>query len=152
MTTGDWINAALLLVALIGIGFTYWQVRASGVTQRAAFLKDLYSTFTADADICEAYYQVEYGQFSYGPEFHGSPLERKIDRLLAFANLVCELHAQKVISAREIEFFRYRLLRLVSDSGIQQYLAFLQGVYQNLGANKVPFHSFQAYSRKLLPH
>ena len=60
---------------------TYWQLRASGVTQRAAFLKDLYSTFTADADICERYYQVEYGQFSYSPDFHGSTLERKVDRL-----------------------------------------------------------------------
>src|SRR5262245_1523345 len=126
MTTGDWINAALLLAALIAIGVTYWQVRAGAATQRAAFLKDLYSTFASDADMCDAYYQIEYGQFSYGPDFHRSPLERKVDRLLAFADLVCELHAQNVISEREMEFFRYRFLRLVRDSGIQQYLEFLR--------------------------
>ena len=75
---GDRIQLGLLLAGVIGIGLTYWQVRSNARTQRATFLKDLYSTLVSDALICEAYYLIEYDKFRYDAGFHDSELEPKI--------------------------------------------------------------------------
>jgi len=85
------INTGLLVAAVLGIALTLWQVRSGVKTQRAQFLKDLYSTWASDADALAAYYHIEYGNFEYGADFHGSDIEPKIDRLLAFSDLVAEL-------------------------------------------------------------
>ena len=147
MDIGNFINAGLLLLALIAIVMTYRQSRSAARTERASFLKDLYSTLTSDLEISQAYYLVEYGRFTYEPSFHGSELEPQMDRLLSFADLVCELHDQRVISSREMEFFEYRFARIASDPGIRSYLEFLAGYYKSVGIDKEPFHSYAKFSR-----
>src|SRR5690349_8360586 len=94
----DIINAFLLGVTSIGIIFTFLQIRAARKTQKATFFKELYSTMFSDNDIRQVYYQIEYDEFVYDKNFHGSENEKLLDRLLSFADLVCDLYAQKVIS------------------------------------------------------
>jgi hypothetical protein len=141
----DRIQLGLLMAAVAGIALTFWQLRSNGRTQRGSFLKDLYLTLITDPLICEAYYLIEYNKFTYDSNFHGSPTEPKIDRLLSFADLVCELYFQGIIKRREMEFFTYRLLRLAKDPNIQAYLEFLTGFYKQVGTKKRPFHSFVSY-------
>jgi len=149
LSLSDRIQMGLLLAAVIGIALTYWQVRSNARTHRAVFLKELYFTVTSDTSICEAYYAIEYERFRYGPDFHGSQLEPKIDRLLSFADLVCDLYSQRVIKKHEMAFFRYRFLRIAQDANIREYLAFLVDFYSRVGIAKRPYHSFLAYSEKL---
>jgi hypothetical protein len=143
MTIADAINTALLATAVVGIALTFWQVRRGARTRRVQFLKELYLMLTADPDICSAYYQIEYGKFHYGVDFHESEIESKIDRLLAFADLVAELYLQSQISEKEMIFFQYRFLRIYQDQGIQEYLNFLSTFYEEVGVSKEPYHSFQ---------
>jgi len=150
MSTGGAINTGLLVAAVVGIALTFWQVRAGVCTQRAQFLNDMYSTMVSDPDIGEAYYLIEYGHFEYGPEFHGSPFERRIDRLLGFVDLVAEPHLQEVLSDREMEFFHYRFRRLSTAPGVRSYLDFLGEFYRRTGVAKEPFHSFQKVARQLV--
>lgn len=152
MSITDRIQLGLLLAAVVGIALTFWQVRANARTQRASFLKDLYSTLITDPVISEAYYLIEYGNFAYGPDFHGSDIEPKIDRLLSFADLVCELSSLKIIKTKEMEFFRYRFVRIGADPGIEDYLKFLTGFYQRVGMTRRPFDNFVAYCKTTLPN
>jgi hypothetical protein len=149
MTIADAINTGLLVAAVLGIALTFWQVRGGVRTQRAQFLKDLYSTLAADPDVLAAYYWIEYGRFEYGAEFHGSEIEPKVDRLLAFVDLVAELYLQSIISEREMAFFRYRFRRIYEDVGIQEYLKFLASFYEQVRIQKEPYHSFQSVARRL---
>ncbi len=149
LTPADRVQVGLLLAAVVGIALTYWQVRSNAQTQRALFLKDLYSTLTTDPSICKAYYLIEYGTFTYGPEFHGSPTEPKIDRLLSFADLVCQLYSRGIMKKHEMEFFKYRFLRMAENPGIVEYLTFLTGFYERVGIEKRPFHGFVTYSKGL---
>lgn len=150
MTIGDALNTGLLVAAVVGIALTFWQVRSGVRTQRAQFLRDLYSTLAADPDVLAAYYHIEYGNFQYGADFHGSDIEPKIDRLLAFVDLVAELYLQSVISDREMAFFRYRFSRIFEDRGVQEYLKFLSSFYEQVGVRKEPYHSFQSVARSLI--
>lgn len=150
MSVGDKINSGLLIAAIVGITLTYLQVRSSARTQRAQFLKDLYSTLAADPDVMDAYYQIEYGQFHYGDGFHGSDIEPRIDRLLGFADLVSELFLQKIISKRELVFFEYRFRRIYENPEVRQYLNFLTSFYKQTGSRSAPYQSFQRVAQELL--
>jgi hypothetical protein len=146
----DKINTALLLVTALSVVAAFWQIRTAAKAQRATFLKDLCMQLRTDEAVAEAFYLIEYSLFTYGPTFHGSPLERKIDRLLTLIDLVCEMRCQRVISAREMEFFRYQFLRVASDPAIRQYLIFLDSFYERVGMDRRAFPAFQKYSAQQL--
>jgi hypothetical protein len=148
MSAADKINIALLVAAVVGIALTFWQVRKGARSQRAQFLKELYLTMTADVDIGAAYYQIEYGKFKYDQDFHDSEIERQVDRLLSFADLVAELYLQSAISKREMVFFQYRFRRICEDKEIQAYLTFLSSFYKQVGVGKNPYDSFQRVAMK----
>ena len=148
-STADRINAALLVVAIVAILLTWWQARAGAKTQRASFLRDLYGTINSDEGIREAFYSIEYGNFIYDADFHGSEQERNVDRLLSFVDLICELHRRGVLTRREMQFFEYRFRRVAADQHVQAYLAFLKTFYAVNDTHTEPFPSFMIYSRRL---
>jgi hypothetical protein len=143
----DKINSALLLVTTLGVLAAFWQIRSAARAQRATFLKDLYMQLRTDTDVARAFYLIEYNEFIYDDNFHGSEVEPIIDRLLTLIDLVCEMRAQKIISKREMSFFEYQFCRVSNDPNIQQYLKFLNGFYAKNGLNRKPFSSFQQYAK-----
>jgi hypothetical protein len=145
ISIADLINAFLLAVAVIGIYFTYCEAKQTRKTQKATFFKDLYSTMYSDNDIRKAYYQIEYDEFVYGPNFHGSTNEPLIDRLLSFTDLVCYLYDQTMLTEHEMGFFKYEFLRIYADENIQKYLDFLKDFYQKNRTGTKPFPSFVSY-------
>ncbi len=145
VSIADIINAILLIVAVIGIYFTYREAKQTRKTQKASFFKDLYSTMYSDPDIRKAYYQIEYGEFTYSDSFHGSKMGRLIDRLLSFADLVCYLYDQKMLIEDEMVFFKYEFIRIYTDTNIKNYLKFLEDFYQKNKAGTKPFPSYVSY-------
>lgn len=146
-SVADLINMVLLCVTTGGVFAAFRQLKASAKAQRATFLKDLYMQLRTDDAVAEAFYLIEYSEFEYDRNFHGSSLERKVDRLLTLIDLVCEMHDQKIISKREMEFFEYQFSRVASDSAVREYLEFLDGFYQRVGIERSAFPAFQRFSR-----
>jgi hypothetical protein len=146
ISLADSINSALLLVTALGVLAAFWQVRVGARAQRATFLKDLYMQLRSDPVVAEAFYKIEYGEFEYGPDFHGSELEPKIDRLLTLIDLVCEMRAQRIMAKREMSFFAYQFGRVAQDRSVRAYLNFLDHFYAQNGLEKKAFAAFQAYA------
>jgi hypothetical protein len=92
-TLPDIINTGLLVITALGVIAAVVQIRNGTKAQRATYLKDLYLQFRTDPDIAESFYLIEYDKFKYDSTFHGSKIEPKIDRLLTFIDLVCELYS-----------------------------------------------------------
>jgi hypothetical protein len=150
LSIADVINAFLLLAAVIGIFLTYRQIQHTYKTQKANFFKDLYSMMFSDLDIRKAYYQIEYDEFIYDSSFHGSENEQRIDRLLSFADLVCYLYDQKMLTEHEMSFFKYEFVRIYTDEGIQGYLNFIKEFYRENETGTEPFPSYVSYCRTTL--
>lgn len=146
LTVSEWINALLLLVTALGVFAATGQLRVTAKTQRAVFLKDLYWRMRSDPDVQAAYYMIEYDQFRYDDKFHGSEDEPKVDRLLTLFDLVCELYWQGALTRRDMMFFTYQLRRVYNNSGVQNYLSFLERFYQANGVGKLPFDAYQRYA------
>jgi hypothetical protein len=156
LSTADKINTALLAVTMLGVLITtagvvaaFLQIRTGSRAQRAVFLKDLYMQLRTDPEIVKAFYLIEYSEFRYDADFHGSDDEPRIDRLLTLVDLICELHAQSVITKREMAFFEYQFRRIANDKEIVKYLTFLQAFYARNGLDRKPFSAFRAYAAAL---
>jgi hypothetical protein len=150
ISIADIINALLLLAAVIGIFLTYRQTRHTYRTQKATFFKDLYSIMFSDPNIRKAYYQIEYDNFIYDSSFHGSKNEQRIDRLLSFADLVCYLYGQKMLTEYEMSFFKYEFVRMYTDKNMQEYLTFLKNFYGENKTGTEPFPTYVAYCKTIL--
>lgn len=146
----DVISLLLLVAAVVGIFLSLKETRETAKTEKAVFFKDLYTTMFADPNIRDAYYQIEYEEFKYDADFHGSNNERLIDRLLSFVDLVCDLHAQGILTEHEMSFFKYQLLQIYKNRNVRVYLSFLEDFYAKSGANTKPFASFTRYCEKVL--
>ncbi|MFL6214215.1 MAG: hypothetical protein ACJ74J_10040 [Blastocatellia bacterium] len=146
----DIINALLLLAAVIGIFLTYHQTQQTYKTQKATFFKDLYSMMFSDSDIRRAYQQIEYDEFVYDENFHGSSNEHLVDRLLSFADLVCYLFDQKMLTEHEMNFFKYEFIRIYTNENVQNYLKFLKRFYRDNKTGTQPFSSYVLYCKTIL--
>ncbi|NYT86961.1 hypothetical protein [Pollutimonas harenae] len=147
ISLADIINSALLLVTAFGVLAALWQIRVGARSQRATFLKDLYMQLRSDPAVVEAFYKIEYNEFEYGEDFHGSELEPKMDRLLTLIDLVCEMRAQRIMTKREMGFFEYSFGRVAQDQSVRAYLTYLNNFCTENRLQKKPFAAFQAYAQ-----
>jgi len=145
VSLGDVFNGFLLVVAVVAALLAGRQLWDSAATAKATFVKDLYSRMFADADIREAFYLVEYGEFVWDETLRGSEKEKKVDGLLGFANLVCELWARGSIPSADMRLFDYEFSRVHLNDGVRAYLSHLGDWYSRVGMDGRPFSSFIRY-------
>jgi hypothetical protein len=141
-----WAQLLLLLVpavsatlAAIGLGLNYLQARRNNAQARAALVADCLDGFTSDEEIQRAFYKVEYSEFTYNEDFHGSDVEREIDKLLRhFANIALAWQAG-LLRTKDLEPIRYYLARIVRDPEIERYLTFIRDWSEKQGLGEHPY-------------
>src|SRR5437016_2464253 len=98
ISLGDIIAAAGFLIAALGLFLTLCQLRRDSVRKRAEFIVSIFNQYVTDPDTSQVFYSVEYDEFQYGPNFHGSEQERHLDRLLSYFEKIAALYHMKVIT------------------------------------------------------
>jgi len=90
--------ASIIAVAITAI-FAFYQWNGSMKITKSEILYKLLEMIRSNPEIREAWYYLEYyeGQW-YDDSFHDSPLEEKMDHLLAHMNYITYLRKTKVIS------------------------------------------------------
>ncbi len=144
ITIGALIQAAALLVAALGLAFNALETRRATHQRRIQQLVDLQHKFYSDAEMLDAYYLIEYGDFTYDVNFHGSDLEKKIDRLLVHFENIATLFQAKVVSLSELDIVAYNYLVIYQNAQIQEYFSWLDTWYERRGIKEKPFEIFRA--------
>ena len=133
----------VLTLTLVAVTWYAWEARKmANITRRqarAALLGDLLWKFRGDANVQAAFYHIEYDEFEYGPEFHGSEWEPKIDRLFYLLDLVGSLVVAGDISLDDVRPLAYGARRVLSNPSVVAYIDFLAGFYERHGWNIKPF-------------
>lgn len=127
-----WAQIALAVVPALGALFAAFglllnvqQSRRTNAQARAALVATCLKEFAGDEEIQKAFYAIEYSEFRYDSNFHKSPLEREIDRLLRhFANLALAWQAG-LLSTADIKPVQYYVLRVMRNPEITKYLDFI---------------------------
>ena len=119
----DLFTGFSLLLAVIGGLFACYRWRRDVALKRADYINELTDKIRTDPLIVETLYLLDYGGSWYSREFHsGSAMEVKIDKTLSYFSYICYLRDQRIISDTEFKFFKYKLVKILVNWDVQDYL------------------------------
>ena len=168
--TNDEVNFYLLLVqgatlvvqvlAAVGLGvgliFTYrqigstnGQIEANTKQKTAEYITRLQESFFANKDALEMYYSIEYSEFLYSKEFHGSSDEKSLDALLYHLNTLADYYLLSELDEDAMGNFAYRYLVVYQNEEVQKYLAYLDIWYAQRRMKGRAFNSFRTVGIEL---
>jgi hypothetical protein len=143
VTVGDILTLLGLLVASIGLFFTWLSMRRGNRQARAQFLIDLLNQYRSDADLLSMYYEIEYGEFAYDGNFHTSEKEKKLDKLLGYFENIAKLWRMGNITVDDVQIVAYEIIVLYQDNAVKEYLAFLDEWFAERGIKARPYAAFR---------
>ncbi len=143
MNTGDWIQLAAFIGAIIGLFLNYLQLRANNRQKAAEYIINLNNSFAQDPDLKEVYYQIEYAKFNYDENFHDSDIEPKLDKLLDYFESIAKLYLLSNFKLKDLEYIAYNYLVVYQDSSVQAYIKKLDSWYARRGMKVKPFADFR---------
>lgn len=127
ISIGDIINIVISILTFIGLIFAVIELKQNKNINRANLVKELYLGFYENEDILEVFYDIEYDEYpncsTYDEELHHSEYGKKVDKLLSFFEVVCNLYYRKMITTDDLSIFSYEMLRVFNNAKIQKYLS-----------------------------
>lgn len=118
------------------------QLKIANRQKRAEYIINLYNQSALDKDVLEIYYKIEYEEFRYGHDFHGSEDEIKLDKLIDMYDNIAKLYQLGNFTLKDLSYVAYRYLVVYQDESVVRYLRFLDGWYVDRGMKVKPFYAF----------
>lgn len=151
-----WAQVALAVVPALGALFAAFglllnvqQSRRTNAQARAALVAGCLKGFAEDKEIQKAFYSIEYSEFRYDADFHKSPQECEIDKLLRhFANLALAWQAG-LLSTTDVHPVQYYVLRVMRDPEIGKYLEFIAHWSKQASLGEHPYTVLTNLSKEL---
>jgi len=156
MTTVETIQTWANISTALTFAIAAWQLRESNKQSRAAAIQkrseyviDLYNTFINDKDMIDIYYKLEYSEFRYDVNFHGSEMEKQLDKLLGHFSNIGRLYNLGILAREDLKFLEYEFLVIYQNKNIQAYLKFLDGWFKVRQINDKKFDYFRMTGKLL---
>ena len=150
VSVGDALSSVGLIFAAAGLFLNWWQLRKDSIRKRAEFITGLYHQHLNDPDTAEMFYRLEYGYFTYPADnFHGSPDEIKLDKLLTYLEKIGRLYEMGALDLEDLDLIKYEFLKVYRHDSITNYFAMLDEGYQSVNVDGRAFDSFRNVARKL---
>lgn len=106
------------------------QAKKSAIQKRSEYIIDLYNTFVNDKDMVDIYYKLEYSEFNYDNNFHGSDTEKQLDKLLGHFSNIGRLYFSDILTREDLKFLEYEFLIVYQNRNIKTYLNFLDNWFK----------------------
>lgn len=146
----DVISILLFVSAFVGLYLTLYQIRQSYRIQKATFFKDLSMTLISETNQKEGFYLIINNKFIYDDGFKGSQIEKQVDALLSFLEMICSLYKAGILTKQEMPFFEYAFRKVYANSNIRTYLEYLRKTSEHSGNKTTPFASYISYCQREL--
>lgn len=134
---GDIVSFVMLFLTFVGLIFAAIELRQGKNINRANLIKELYVEFYKDSDIMEVYYDIEYDNCpengDYDVSLHNSDYGRKVDKLLSYFEVICNMYYRNIINKKDISIFSYEMCRVYSNLKIQKYFSFIEDWQKKVG-------------------
>ena len=111
------------LIAIIGGVFVFYQWQHNNRLKKADYINELTEKIRTDKMIKKTVYMFGYDKHWYSKEFHsGGNLEIRVDKTLSYFSYICYLKSRRIITKKELYFFRYELESILGNEEVQDYL------------------------------
>lgn len=146
ISLADTINLGLLVLTLLGLFFTGFQLMQTKKINRSSLVKEMYFNLYNDEELREIFYMIEWddSEISRVLNLGGTEEERKVDKLLSFFDIICNMYYRGVLGKKDMKVFSYEMMRVYGHSAVAEYLKFLKNWQdeQKLGESYVYFKKF----------
>jgi len=135
------IPVVSLLIAACAFGINVYQTNLNNKLGRAKIVSDCLHTFMDDDMMHDAFYTIEYENFTYNGGFHDSDEERKIDKLLRHFSNLALMWQNGLLNLEDIHPVQYFILRVLNNSEIEKYLNFIEEWSESANTGAHPYSS-----------
>ena len=132
-----------------GLLLTAYQISRSVKERRIDRVDRVRQSLYGDSDVIEIYYQLEYGEFIYDGDFHGSACEKQLDKLLSLFDTLAIQVEMKLLKLNDLDILAYEFLVIFSDENVQTYLNFLDTWVDTKGLKRPQFEAFRKIGKLL---
>jgi hypothetical protein len=143
MSFTDLLKILAILFAAVGLYLNFWQLRKSNSQRRAEMISDVLWKIYDDKELSEIYYQIEYHEFKYDDNFHGSDNERKLDKLITIFDILAKQYYLKLVTIKDLDFVSYECLVIYQNKEVNKYFVFLEDWFKRRGMKNPPFIKFR---------
>lgn len=139
----DWMKVIAVIVAATGLFMTANQQRKANSQKRVEVISDALWKIQDDKEVREIYYRLEYHEFTYDQNFHGSDNEKYLDKLISLLDIIAKQYFSGHLSKKDVALVSYEYLIIYQNEDVQKYFAFLDSWFENRGVKHPPFESFR---------
>ena len=152
ISLADWLKISAVIVAAIGLFLNAWQQRRSNNQHQTEQVADVLWKMYDDKELSEIYYQIEYHEFKYDSSFHGSDVEKKLDKLIATFDILAKQYFIGLVKLKDLELVSYEYLMIYQNREIHKYFKFLDGWFSQRGIKNPPFSKFRELGEIIEKH
>ena len=149
LSISETIKIIAILIASLGLFLNFWQLLQSNKLRRVELVSKTLFLIFDDKDIANIFYKLEYDEFKYNDNFHGSKDEKKVDKLLTALDILGKQHNIGLISLKDVETISYEILTVYHNKELNKYLNFLDNWYKSKKLKKIPFNDFRQLAKKI---
>ncbi len=143
------IPVVSLMIAAIALAINVRQTILNNTLVKAKMVSDSLHIFMNDETIQVAFYKIEYGDFQYGPDFHGSNEEKEIDKLLRHFSNLAIMWKNGLLNIDDIFPIQYFILRAVNNNQVKKYMEFIDHWSKTAGTGGHPYVALSELCQKL---
>ena len=146
------VDVAVILATIfagVGLILSAIQLRNATRERRVSKISDALLKLFDDKELSDIYYQIEYDKFIYDEEFHCSPDEKKLDRLLALFDTLAKLRSARLFKKKDLDLIAYEYLVVYQNESVRKYLAFLDEWFKKRGVKTQPFIHYRRVGKEI---
>ncbi len=143
ITLADWLKIIAVLLAVVGLFLNAWQQRKANNQRRMEHVSDLLWKIYDDKELNNIYYKIEYHEFEYNDDFHGSDDEKKLDKLISIFDILAKQYYLGLITIDDIDLVSYEYLVVYQNIEVNKYFQFLDDWFERRGIKNPPFGKFR---------
>ena len=128
----DLLNFVTPIFTVIGLFFTFYQIKEYNKQKRAEYIIDLYNKYTSDQNVMNIYYEIVSGKFKCDRAFHPTPDEQNLEKLLGFFENIAMLYVMKNITIDDLKYVACEFIVIYQNSSVKEYLTNLDKRNNNL--------------------
>ena len=143
----DWLKIFAVLIAASGLFVNAWQQRRANNQSRTEHVANVLWKIYDDKELSDIYYKIEYHDFQYGDDFHGSEDERKLDKLISVFDILAKQYYLGLVTSKDIDLVSYEYLVIYQNSEVNDYFSFLDEWFKRRGIKNPPFDKFRTLGK-----
>lgn len=152
----EWFKVLIVLIPVISVlvaSFAFIlnlrQSLLNNKVARSKIISDTLHSFMDDETIQKAFYKIEYNEFRYTSNFHGSDEEKEIDKLLRHYSNLALMWKNGLLILKDIYPVQYYIMRIYQNQEIIKYFDFMKKWTKTARISSHPFLALDELGKEI---